>query len=66
MSEAPNPPTLPDPAPPGSNMVCTCSPTGGTCQVCRRRHRVAYGLVGIVAAVTLAAWVLVYFFVPRT
>ncbi len=34
---------------------CSCSPAGGTCVVCRRTHRIAYGIVAIMAALTLCA-----------
>lgn len=39
----------------------TCSPSGGTCARCRRRHRIAYGLVAAVAAMTAVAWLVVWF-----
>jgi hypothetical protein len=66
MPDAPESPSAPNSAaPPDSNSVCTCSPTGGTCKVCRRRHRIAYGLVAVVAAVTLSAWAVVFFMTAR-
>jgi hypothetical protein len=39
-----------------TKVACSCSPTTGVCKVCKRRHRIAYGIVAAVAVVTLAAW----------